>query len=512
MSELPLVLVIDCGSQVTLRIAKILEEIRIRCAVLAPKPARRWLKKNPVKAIILSGGEASVYDKNAPQPPDEIFKCKTPTGKSVPILGICYGMQWLARKLGGQVEAPIEHRKYGRDSVVVCSRHSLFTHTPKQQVVWMSHGDSVAKVPSGFTVLAKTKANTIAAMAKGHVYGVQFHPEVTHTDYGREILTNFLNLAGCKPDWHPLSQITAIQKAVLRKVGARQRCVIGFSGGVDSTTLAAILSPVLQDRLVPITIDGGQLREGELTEIKQNAQTAKVNTRIIDARGQFAKALANVTDAERKRKKIKRIYRNLLVQAAKQAGALFVIQGTLASDKIESGKTGGAKIKSHHNVGLDMGNLKQLHPLENLFKYEVRELAKEGGLPRAVYDRQPFPGPGLFIRVVETPVTPATLDVVRWADAQVTRILRKRRLYNRISQLVVAYAGTRTVGVKGDARVYGHAIIVRGVNSADFMTASAVHFSDAAQQEINSVLSTHPKIVRVWYDTMDKPPATTEME
>ncbi len=348
-------------------------------------------------------------------------------------------------------------------------------------------------------------------MRSGSVWGVQFHPEVTHTPHGKAMLANFLRHAGCERDWAPSSIVSSIQRDVIARLD-RERAVLGFSGGVDSTTLSAILAPVLGERLLAVTIDGGHLRDGELAEIRTHAEAARVNLRVIGAHHEFHDALAGVIDAEEKRRRFRGVYTSLLVRAAQECGATAVLQGTLAPDRIESGATGGAVIKSHHNVGLDMGTLLQIHPINFLFKYEVRALAKEIGLPESVWHRQPFPGPGLFLRVVGVPATPATLDMVRWADARVRDILMRRGVYEQLSQLVVAYIGVRTVGVKGDARVYGGAIVVRAVETLDFMTARGVHFSDDIEDEISSVLTRHPEIVRVWFDPTKKPPATTEME
>ena len=261
-----------------------------------------------------------------------------------------------------------------------------------------------------------------------------------------------------------------------------------------------------------ITIDGGHLREGELYEIEQHAKHAGVSLKIIRAHYVFSRAMDGVVDAEEKRRRFKAVYAMLFMKAAKKFGAEAVIQGTLAPDRIESGQTGGALIKSHHNVGLDMGNLLQVHPIDHLFKYEVRALARELGLPRSVWSRQPFPGPGLFLRVVGTPATPEKLELVRWADARVKEITQKHGVYDKLSQLIVAYVAVNTVGVKGDGRVYGGAMVVRAVETIDFMTAQGVHFSDDAEDEISAVLTRHPDIVRVWFDPTKKPPATTEFE
>lgn len=512
-THLPTVAIIELGSQYTLVIARTLRELGVRSVILNPSRAHDWIKANPLKAVVLSGGPASVYDDDAPQPPKEVLNLKGENDQPVAVLGICYGMQWIAQQLGGTVQPVAGNREYGEATIDLCGvPDGFFQGTARQQKAWMSHGDSVTKLPKGFQILAHSNTQAIAAMQNGSILGVQFHPEVTHTPHGKIMLANFLRAAECEQDWTPSSIVASIQSEIGSQLEG-ERAIFGFSGGVDSTTVSAILSPVLGDRLRAITIDGGHLREGELEEIKTHADAAGVNLQVIDARAQFNAVMADTVDAEEKRRRFKQVYTSLFVQAAEHFGATTVLQGTLATDRIESGATGGAVIKSHHNVGLNMGEFKQLHPIDHLFKYEVRALAQEIGLPESVWARQPFPGPGLFVRVVGTPATPDKLEVVRWADARVREILERHGLYHTISQLVVAYiGGAHTVGVKGDARVYGGAIVVRAVETLDFMTAHGVHFPDSVEAEICSVLTQHPQIIRVWFDPTRKPPATTEME
>ena len=516
--SLPNVAIIELGSQYTLRIERTLRELGVRSVILDPKRARSWLEKHPLKAVILSGGAASVYDNDAPQPPEEIFALRRENGEQVPILGICYGMQWLAHHLGGEVKSVADHKEYGLSQIQYHGpvNDRMFAGSLVQSV-WMSHGDTVTKVPEGFKALAVSgydvdaKSYATAMMTDGTIYGVQFHPEVSHTPHGKEMLANFLKMAGCENDWAPTSLVTSIQEEAIARIG-NERVIFGFSGGVDSTTVSAILAPALKDRLLAITIDGGHLREGELDEIQAHAKAAGVNLRIIDARDEFNAVMHDTIDAEEKRKRFKKVYTSLFIRAAQDFNATAVLQGTLAPDRIESGATGGALIKSHHNVGLDFGNLLQWHPIDHLFKYEVRALAKEVGLPESVWNRQPFPGPGLFLRVVGFPATPERLDIVRWADARVREILIRHNLYETISQLVVAYVNVNTVGVKGDARVYRGSIVVRAIETIDFMTGEGVWFPKHVVNEIKRVLPTHPGIVRAWFDPTDKPPATTEME
>ncbi len=507
MSQLPRIAIIELGSQYTLLIERTLREQGFRSVVLEPRRAKAWLEKNSPQAVILSGGGASVYDKDVPQPPLEVLDPSC--GHA--LLGICYGMQWIAHTLGGRVEPISDNREYGDGSITVITEDWLFDGMPPHQKVWMSHGDSVTQVPEGFETLAFTETGAIAAIRKGLVWGLQFHPEVTHTTYGAEMLIRFLKAAGCEPDWEPSALVDDIRNKTLDACGIR-RAVFGFSGGVDSTTLAAILAPALKQKLLAITIDGGHLRKNELTEIEKHAHAAGVLWKIVDARAEFVAALAGTVDAEEKRRRFKKVYQDIFAREARVFGAEIVLQGTLAPDRIESGATGGALIKSHHNVGLDMGEIEQLHPIDHLFKYEIRALGRELGLPESVWNRQPFPGPGLFLRIIGTPITIEKLDLVRWADACVREILVRHGVYDSLSQVVVAYVDAHTVGVKGDARAYGGAIVVRAIETVDFMTARGVWLPQAIVYDISRTLVAHPSVVRVWFDPTDKPPATTEME
>jgi GMP synthase (glutamine-hydrolysing) len=419
-------------------------------------------------------------------------------------------MQWIAKHLGGDVQAVPASREYGEAQLFPVG-DPLFGGTALKQTVWMNHGDSVTTLPDGFKTIAYTGEKTISAMTIGVLWGVQFHPEVTHTVHGKTMLMNFMNIAKCEKDWEASSLVSSIQESVAMELG-NEKAIFGFSGGVDSTTVAALLSPTLKDQIHAITIDGGNLREGEIDEIKVNAGLAGINLTVIDARAQFEAVMYDTIDAEEKRRRFRKVYAAEFLRAATECGATAVLQGTLATDMIESGATGGALIKTHHNVNLNLGGLRQLHPVSNLFKYEIRALAEEIGLPKSVFARQPFPGPGLFIRVIGVPATPERLDTVRFADARVREILERHAIYDTLSQLVVAYMGINTVGVKGSDRVYGHSIVVRAVETMDFMTARGIHFSDVIEEEICITLTRLPNIVRVWFDPTQKPPATTEME
>ena len=514
MKRQPQVLIVELGSQYTRLIERSLRELGVRSAILDSARSKAWLKANACKAVILSGGEASVNDPDAPQPPAEILYLQDREGRPMPILGICYGMQWLAKTLGGKVESCEGKSEYGQANIADVADFSFFGGSRPSAKVWMSHGDSVTELPPRFRRIASSAGGGVAMMAseEGTWIGVQFHPEVHETECGKAMLERFVfGIAGCAKDWEPSSLVAAIREATAEELGG-QRAIIGFSGGVDSTTLTAILAPALRDKLRAIAIDAGHLREGEAEEIRRHAEAAGIDDLlVVDARERFIAAMGATTDAERKRQIFRNQYAEVFRECARRFGASFVLQGTLAPDQIESGRTGGAVIKSHHNVAQDFG-LPSLHPIDHLFKYEVRGLAQGLGLPESVSSRQPFPGPGLFIRIVGAPVTAARLELVRWADAEVARIVRKAGIYGEISQLVVAYLGVDTVGVKGDGRVYGGSIAVRAVKTVDFMTALGLHLPGEVQSEICSCLTQNPEVVRVFFDPTNKPPATVEYE
>ncbi len=504
------ILVIDLGSQYTLIIGRTLRELGFRSAILPPSRAKSWLKNNKPKAIILSGGSASIYEQGSPEPPQEILSL------GIPILGICYGMQWLIDKLGGEIGKGREKKEYGKTEIVYCNSPSkLFKGVRGRKIVWASHGDSADVIPEGFSVLAESsKGRTIAAIGNEDrkIWGLQYHPEVTHTDNGKDILKNFLlSISNCDSDWLPTNIINSVCYEVLGAV-KDNKAIIGFSGGVDSSTLSAFIAMALGKQLLAVCIDTGALRKYEIEEIKINAKAVGVRLKIVKASLRFQKALKNITDAEKKRKAFKKLYVTILEEEAVKFEAIYIIQGSLATDYIESGGIGeAALIKSHHNIG-NKWKLNDLHPIRKLFKYEIRALAREMGLPDLISERQPFPGPGLFIRVVGMPATLPKLSILKEADVIVTGILKKYGIYKDISQLIVALIGVRTVGIKGDGRSYAYPILIRGVVTRDFMTVSGYHFSPDVQEEIEKAVTTHPKVNRVWFDSTDKPPATTEME
>jgi GMP synthase (glutamine-hydrolysing) len=508
------ILIVDYGSQYTLVIGRTLRELGVRSIILPPKKADAWLKNNTPKAVILSGSHLFVNREGSPGLPESMDV----SGKKYPILGICYGMQLLAYQLGGTVGGSSEHREYGPAEVKLDITHPLFNDVEEHTQVWASHGDTVTKLPKGFTSIATSGGFAAMTNKDGTVMGIQFHPEVVDTREGKKILQNFLNLSKCEKDWNPIDLVKQIQKEVLDVVDGtketkKQNVILGFSGGVDSTTLSAVLTPVLGERLICVAIDTGGVRANEFDEIKANARSAGVkNLIVIEAAEEFIKNVGTTTDGEEKRAKFREVYKRIFEEQIAKHDAGFIVQGTLATDIIESGKVGeSAMIKTHHNVGLAW-EVDDLHPFRNLFKYEVRELGKALELPPAVYERNPFPGPGLYLRVVGTPVTAENLEIVRQSDKAVNDILKNHSLQKNISQLIVALLGIKSVGVKGDERVYGYSLAVRAVQTVDFMTAKGYYFPEDVVNEITSSLTKHKEIVRVLFDMTPKPPATTEFE
>lgn len=504
------ILVIDCGSQYTQIIKRQMYEQNIFPVVLPPRAVAGWLERNTPKGIIISGGEASITDEDAPRPPRIIFNL------NIPILGICFGMHWMADTLGGVVQSHLGSREYGPAEMRIDKENeSLFRDVPHTSTVWESHGDSTMILPRKFLHIASTNDNWHGAMRSenGLWWGVQWHPEVMETEYGQQMIKNFLTVCRVIPDWKPENKIEQIQRETLRRLPYGERCLLACSGGVDSSTLAAILQPILKERLVCVTIDTGALREHDLEEALTNSEAAGCKITVLDCKARFIAALSRGrdTDAEKKRKRFQKEYRFVLEEFALARGIRYLAQGTLAPDVIESGKIGkAAKIKTHHNK-FKSKILKQLHPFRELFKDEVRLLAESLGMPFA--EREPFPGPGLFIRIVGLRIQEEYLNLVRWADAQVRNVIADfPGLADQFDQLVVALLGIRTVGIKGDGRSYAYPIVIRAICTRDFMTGHGYCFSEQVQGEIQKVLTKHPLINRVFFDTTNKPPGTTEFE
>lgn len=506
-----LVLVLDFGGQYTQLIARRIRECRVYCEILPfDTPLEHILSREP-KGIIFSGGPASVYEKDAPRVDAAIY------ASGIPILGICYGAQLMSYQLGGDVK-PSENREYGRTEIEVVDSSELFVGLDKHLVGWMSHGDLVESAPPGFKVTARTAATPVAAMEDHtrRLFGVQFHPEVAHTPWGTDLLRNFLYRAcGLTGSWTPASFIETAVREIREEVGS-DKVICGVSGGVDSSCVAALVHRAIGDQLTCIFVNHGLLR---LNEAEQVRRTFENNLRMklvyVDAEERFLARLKGVTDPEQKRKIIGEEFVKVFEEhASKIEGAKYLAQGTLYPDVIESGTKNAAVIKSHHNVGglPEVMKLKVLEPLRWLFKDEVRSVASELGLPEEMVWRQPFPGPGLAIRIVGE-VTKQRLETLRHADDIVVSEIKRAGLYRELWMGFAILAPIRSVGVMGDQRTYADTIVVRAVTSQDAMTADWAKLPyDVLERISNRIINEVSGVNRVVYDISSKPPATMEWE
>jgi GMP synthase (glutamine-hydrolysing) len=520
------IIIVDYGSQYTNVIARLVTELGYYCKIVDWTKANGWLAQfqNNPKLVILSGSDKSVYKEGAPTLPAYLDL----TGTTYHILGICYGMQLIAHKLGGNVRSIPEKKEYGKTHIDT-KEHFIFKGTSlhEYQDVWMSHGDSVTAVPDGYKIIAESKA--IAAMAKDDstIVCLQFHPEVSHTQKGAVMLKNMIEKSGCTVDWKITDHISIIreetQKAVddLKKNGIKKpKAVLGLSGGVDSAVAAAAVLPVFgKENLHCIIIDHGALRKDDLEIAKQTAEIIGVSYEVIDASETFLEKMmyirpnASIEHSELVRAVFsKGVYQGIFDKKAKEVGAHFIIQGTNAADLTESGKLGGAAlIKTHHNTGLKF-SVTELMPLGMLYKYQIRAIGKELGLPKAIWNRQPFPGPGLYLRLVDMQITREDLGILQEADYTARQIWEKHDLMEHISQSVIAMFGTRAVGIKADERVYNRIISLRPVASSDFMTVTGYRLPREVEEETEAEICKHPSISKVVWDYMSKPPSTTEYQ
>ncbi|MEY2409831.1 MAG: hypothetical protein QOF48_2501 [Verrucomicrobiota bacterium] len=509
------IVILDFGSQYTQVIARRIRECNVYSTIVRyDTPAAEIARLNP-RGLILSGGPSSVYAADAPLPDKAIFKM------GLPVLGICFGVQLFAQFLGGKVEKG-QKREYGKGTLSVIDKScALFAGLPRQLQVWNSHGDKLTRLPADFVAVATTENSDYAAIEdrKRKFFGLQFHPEVVHTPRGKEVIANFVHaVCGCGKEWTMLRYIDQAVDEIRAQVG-RERVILGLSGGVDSSVAAALLHKAIGDQLTCIFVNNGLLRAREAEVVREVfGRNFKLKLQYEDASALFLRKLKGVTDPEKKRKVIGRTFIDVFQAATKRAGkAKFLAQGTLYPDVIESVPIAGnpaALIKSHHNVGGLPRNMKfaLVEPLKRLFKDEVRQLGLELGLPREIVWRQPFPGPGLAVRVLGE-VSPAKCNILRNADAIVVEEMKSSGLYYKIWQSFAVLLPCRSVGVMGDERTYDFTIAIRAVESQDGMTADWVKLPyDLLEKLATRIINEVKGVNRCVFDITSKPPGTIEWE
>ncbi|MGL4363802.1 MAG: glutamine-hydrolyzing GMP synthase [Bacteroidales bacterium] len=501
------IIILDFGSQTTQLIGRRVRELNTYCEIL---PYNKFPENDAsVKGVILSGSPYSVYDKNAFKTTLKSFKGR------LPVLGICYGAQLMAQEYGGKVEA-VEHREYGRAHLQNLSSDSLLKGINNGSQIWMSHGDTITELPSNFEVIASTKEVVNAAYkVKGELtWGVQFHPEVSHSLEGVTLLQNFIQICGCKQSWTPASFIETTIHDLQQQFGD-EKVVLALSGGVDSTVVAVLLNKAIGRNLVCIFVDNGLLRKNEFEEVLKGYENMGLNVIGIDARERFYKALEGITDPEQKRKIIGKGFIDVFDEEAHKLQKIkWLAQGTIYPDIIESLSITGTVIKSHHNVGglPEKMNLKVVEPLRLLFKDEVRRVGRELGISHGLISRHPFPGPGLAVRILGE-VTPEKIQILQDADQIFIQGLRTANLYDKVWQAGVMLLPIQSVGVMGDERTYENAVALRAVESTDGMTADWAHLPYEFLSRIsNEIINKVKGVNRVVYDISSKPPATIEWE
>lgn len=510
------ILVLDFGGQYCHLIARRVREQHVYSEIvsgdISPTEIEVFQKQFNIKGIIFSGGPSSVYDDGAPTPHQEIFSL------NIPILGLCYGHQLIAKVFGGEVRQG-KTREYGVAQVSIEYFNDLFSGLNREEKVWMSHYDTVIKLPQNFQVLARTENCPVAAFSHRSkaIYGLQWHPEVVHTTHGSQILQNFIfKICKCQASWKPVSLIDSLVTEIQETVGEK-RAIIALSGGIDSSTATLLAARAIGHNLTAIFVDHGFMRKSEPLFVEKTFKGSGVNLITIHAHDRFYASLQCISDPEEKRIIIGNEFIKVFEENAAEIGAEYLIQGTIYPDRIESGfRDGSAKIKSHHNVSGIPSNIKFraiVEPLRDLYKDEVRELAAALGLSNELIQRQPFPGPGLAVRVIGE-VTPARITVLQEADEIVREeIERVPEICARLWQYFAILTNTQSTGVKGDARAYGLAIAVRIVESQEAMTANFARIPYDVLEAISTRITNEvPQITRVVYDITNKPPATIEWE
>ncbi len=509
-----MILIIDFGSQYNQLIARRVREFHVYCQIDPPDIDIAYIKNLKPKGIILSGGPSSIYEKNSPKCDESIFNL------GVPVLGICYGMQFMINALGGTVKRA-RKREYGFAELKIKEQEGLFKGVDQITKSWMSHGDSIEKLPRGFRITASTKNTKIAATVHGkkNLYGLQFHPEVHHTARGKAMLRNFLfDVCGCRRTW-TMKSFAKDSIAQIRETIGDKKVILGLSGGVDSSVTALLIHKAVGKNLTCIFVDNGLLRKNEAEKLKKTLkQHLEINIRFVSAKTKFLKALSKVTDPEKKRKIIGKIFINVFeAEARKIKGADFLAQGTLYPDIIESKSVFGGPtsvIKSHHNVGGLPKNmkLKLVEPLKYLFKDEVRMLGKELRLDENLIWRQPFPGPGLAIRIIGE-INKRRLSILREVDEILLDEIRNIGYYKKIWQSFAVLLPIKSVGVMGDSRTYENIVAIRAVTSKDAMTADWARLPHNFLGKIsNRIINEVTGVNRVVYDISSKPPSTIEWE